>query len=97
MPVGTHPLACCLLGNIPKPLFTCFARLRICRKGDAFCKLHVRETQPFSKKMIGGGWFAQQVKVCMDSYRFCLLIGIGPVLNKSNVGLKKSFFRDILL
>ena len=56
MPVGTQPLACCLLGNIPKPLFTCFARLRIRLNGDAFSKLQGNEAQSFSKKMIEGAW-----------------------------------------
>ena len=53
---GYPPAVFCLLGNIPNPLFTCFARLRIRRKGDVFCKLHESEAQPFLKKMIGGDW-----------------------------------------
>lgn len=53
---GYPPAVFCLLGNIPNPLFSYFAWLRIRLKGDAFCKLHGNEVQPFSKKMIEGVW-----------------------------------------
>ena len=62
---GYPPAVFCLLGNIPNPLFSCFARLRIRRKGDAFNEIYESEAQPFSKKMIEGapnrqahGWIA---------------------------------------
>ena len=47
---GYPPAVFCLLGNIPNPLFSCFARLRIRLNGDAVISFMGMKRSHFHRK-----------------------------------------------